>query len=141
MELLHEKLAPLLGQRLMMMVEQKIQQAEIQLDPPELGSLMVRIQVNQDQAHVSFVAQHAHAKDALEQALPKLKEMFQQQNMDLVQADVSQQKQQGGQQGESAQAQGQQSSQQKSTESQMEPQSRSQPQQNVLQTGKVDYYA
>jgi len=37
------------------------------IDPPELGPLQVKISVENDQAHVSFVVQNAQVKEALEQ--------------------------------------------------------------------------
>ena len=141
LHILQEKMAPMLGQRLMMMMDQKVQQAEIQLDPPELGSLMVRVQVNQDnQAQVSFVAQNPQARDALEQALPRLKDMFQQQQMDLVNAEVSyQQREREGQQ-EQARSE-HHPDQHESLEEMPEAALTSQQQQIILQAGKVDFYA
>lgn len=142
LQILQEKMAPLLGQRLMMMMDQKVQQAEIRLDPPELGSLMVRVQVNQDnQAQVSFVAQNPQARDALEQAIPRLREMFQQQQMDLVDANVSyQQRGHGEQQGQEESASGQ-PGQAESLEELAEVPISTQSEQIILQAGKVDFYA
>lgn len=141
LQLLQEKLAPMLGQRLMLMMDKKEQQAEIQLDPPELGSLMVRVQVKNDQAQVSFVAQHPQARDALEQAMPRLRELMQQQQMELVNAEVSYQHRDGGhqQQGDS-QERGQQGLL-PGLEVASEEQLSSQQQQIMLQAGKVDFYA
>ncbi|MCM2678972.1 flagellar hook-length control protein FliK [Echinimonas agarilytica] len=138
MQLLQDKLAPILGQRLMMMMDKNIQTADIQLDPPELGSLMVRVQVQNDQAQVSFVAQNAQAKDAIEQAMPRLKEMLQQQEMELVNANVSYQ--QGDRGGRDQQQQGShaQNSQQQVEQDIAQV---SQPQQIMLKAGHVDFYA
>lgn len=63
--------------------------AHIQLDPPELGSLAVKISVDQDSnAHVSFVASSAQAKDALEGQMQRLREMLQHQGVELDSVDV-----------------------------------------------------
>lgn len=63
--------------------------AHIHLDPPELGSLTVKISVDQDSnTQVSFVASSAQAKDALESQLQRLREMLQQQGVSLDSVDV-----------------------------------------------------
>ena len=63
--------------------------AHIQLDPPELGSLTVKVSVDQDSnTHVSFVASSAQAKDALEGQMQRLREMLQQQGVQLDSVDV-----------------------------------------------------
>lgn len=76
------------AQRVHWMVSQQVQQAEIRLDPPELGSLEVRISVSRDQAHVNFASVHAPVREALEAALPRLREMLAEQGLNLVQAEV-----------------------------------------------------
>ncbi len=78
-----------IGERLMWMVKGDRQVARLKLNPPNLGPLEVRVSVNQDQTSVSFMAQHAAVRDALEAALPRLREMFDQQSMQLVRADIS----------------------------------------------------
>ena len=78
-----------IGERLMWMVKGDRQAARLKLNPPNLGPLEVRVSVNQDQTSVSFLAQHAAVRDALEAALPRLREMFDQQSMQLVRADIS----------------------------------------------------
>jgi flagellar hook-length control protein FliK len=78
-----------IADRVMWMVQGEQQFAKLRLNPPNLGPLEVRVSVNQDQANVSFVAQHAAVREALEAAMPRLREMFDQQSMQLVRADVS----------------------------------------------------
>lgn len=73
------------------MVAQKITTADIQLDPPELGQLHIRVQVNHDQATVNFVAATPQVRDALDSSLMRLKEMLQEQGLDLVDSNVSDQ--------------------------------------------------
>ncbi|GGA78106.1 hypothetical protein GCM10011369_20010 [Neiella marina] len=143
MQLLQDKLAPVLGQRLMMMMDKQMQQAEIQLDPPELGSLMVRVQVQNDQAQVSFVAQSAQARDAIEQAIPRLREMMQQQQLELTQANVSHQRQHGGQGGQSGQEQqsGQRQQQDANGVDGQIVAENKETQHVILKAGMVDFYA
>lgn len=63
--------------------------AHIQLDPPELGSLTVKVSMDQDSnTQVSFVASSAQAKDALEGQMQRLRDMLQQQGVDVESVDV-----------------------------------------------------
>lgn len=66
-----------------------VTEAEIQLDPPELGPLQVKVSSTHDQTTVSFTSTHANVRDALDQGLARLKEMFAEQGLNLVDVDVS----------------------------------------------------
>lgn len=79
------------GNRLMMMVNGRIQSANIQLNPAELGPIEIRVSVNHDQATVHFVSNNTTVRDAIEEAFPRLKEMFSQNGLSLADANVSQQ--------------------------------------------------
>lgn len=59
--------------------------------------MQVKLSVQNDQAAVSFVVSNQQAKDALENSLPKLKELLEQQGMQLADSDVQQQSSQSGQ--------------------------------------------
>ncbi len=95
-----QKFAPLMQQQLVNMVSKGIGQAEIRLDPPELGQMMVRIQVNGDQTQVQFQAMQQQTRDMLEQAIPRLREMLQSQGMELADSQVSSQDSSSGGQGD-----------------------------------------
>mgnify|MGYP000403919425 CR=1 FL=1 len=88
-----------LSERIMVMTAQNNQVAEIQLDPPELGSLKVRLQVGQDQVSVSFVSPHASVRDAVEQSMPRLREMMEQQGLNLGESSVNDQSSGSGDEG------------------------------------------
>lgn len=77
-----------IGERVVWFGANKIQHAEIELDPPELGPLQVRITTQNDQTTVTFTSHHAAVREVLDQSLPRLKEMFSEQGLNLVQADV-----------------------------------------------------
>lgn len=79
------------GSRLMMMVNGKIQSANIHLNPAELGPIEIRVNVNHDQATVHFVSNNSTVRNAIEDAFPHLKEMFSQNGLSLADANVSQQ--------------------------------------------------
>jgi flagellar hook-length control protein FliK len=77
-----------IGERVVWFGANKIQHAEIELDPPELGPMQVRISTQNDQTTVTFTSHHAGVREVLDQNLPRLKEMFAEQGLNLVQADV-----------------------------------------------------
>jgi len=80
-----------LGEKLLWMHKQAVPSAEIRLNPEHLGPISIKIDVNQDQANVVFTAQHAAVRDAIEAAIPKLREMLGGQNLNLADVNVSQQ--------------------------------------------------
>ncbi len=89
-----------MSQKVSWVANEGIKTAHIQLDPPELGSLTVKVTMDQDSnTHVSFVASSVAAKDALEGQMQRLREMLQQQGIDLdgVDVEVSQGNGQSGQ--------------------------------------------
>ncbi|MCJ8293705.1 MAG: flagellar hook-length control protein FliK [Colwellia sp.] len=80
--------------KVMLMINQKLQQFDITLDPPEFGNMQVRVNLQGEQASVNFVVQNQQAKDALEQNMSKLKDMLAEQGVDVGEANVEQQNQQ-----------------------------------------------
>lgn len=80
-----------LGGKVTWMANQGVQSASLQLSPEHLGPVEVRISVQNGSASVMFTANHADTRAALEQALPKLREMFASQGLSLSDAGVSQQ--------------------------------------------------
>jgi flagellar hook-length control protein FliK len=77
-----------IGSRLTMMVEQGKHTASLRLSPEHLGPLEIQISMNDDQASVYFGAANADTRAALENALPKLREMFASQGLSLTDAGV-----------------------------------------------------
>ena len=61
-----------LSAQLSSFVREGVQHARLQLHPLELGPVTVQIQLDGGNAHMSFAAEHAHTRQALEQALPTL---------------------------------------------------------------------
>ena len=86
----HPQWSHALGERMQWMVGQQVQQAEIRLDPPELGSLDVKVTVNKEHATVHFVTHNPQVRDALEAATPRLREMFAESGLNLGDVNVSQ---------------------------------------------------
>ncbi len=77
-----------MGQRLSRMVMQGTHAAQIQLDPPELGKLGVRVSLVGDEASVQFTSQHSAVRDLLESSAPRLREMMAEQGLELVDVGV-----------------------------------------------------
>ena len=81
-----------LGQRVTWLANSKLREAKLQLHPRSLGAVEVRIAYgHEQQMHVSFSAANPIARDALEASLPRLREMFEQQGLNLADANISQQ--------------------------------------------------
>jgi flagellar hook-length control protein FliK len=78
------------SERIIWMHKQVIPSAELRLNPAHLGPITIKVDVSQDQASVAFIAQHAAVKDAIEASIPKLKEMFTTQQLNLVDVNISQ---------------------------------------------------
>ena len=65
-----------------------IQQARIQIDPPELGSLEIKLHITQDQASVQVQAQNHQVKDVLEANVQRLRDALNEQGLELAGFDV-----------------------------------------------------
>lgn len=85
-----------IAEQITWMANKGIQSAEIQMDPPELGPIQVKVTVNSnEQANVSFVVQHSSVREALDQSAMRLRELFSGEGLNLVDVDVSDQSQHG----------------------------------------------
>jgi flagellar hook-length control protein FliK len=80
----------LLSNRVMWMVGNQLQQASVHITPRHLGPIDIQVSIQNDQTSVSFLAQNAAVKEALEAAIPRLREMFADSNLQLVNVDVGQ---------------------------------------------------
>ncbi len=65
-----------MGQRIIMMASEHVQQAEIRLNPEGLGPMQVVLSLEKGAADVQFLAHDAQVREALQAALPKLQEML-----------------------------------------------------------------
>jgi flagellar hook-length control protein FliK len=77
------------GDRVVWMLGRHESKAELVLTPPHLGRLEVSLQLSGEQTSAHFVAATAAARDALEQAMPRLREVLQQAGIQLGQTNVS----------------------------------------------------
>jgi flagellar hook-length control protein FliK len=79
-----------LAEKVRWMVSGRNPTAEIRLDPPDLGTMQIKVNLGGDTASVNFTVQSPQAKEALDQQLPKLREMLQEQGIELGQSSVQQ---------------------------------------------------
>ena len=80
-----------MGKQVVWMANQNIRSAEIRLNPAHLGPIEVRIEMDDDQVSLAFSSRHAAVREAVEQAMPRLREMFEESGLNLADTDVSQQ--------------------------------------------------
>ncbi|WP_264876991.1 flagellar hook-length control protein FliK [Vibrio agarivorans] len=91
-----EQMAEKANERVQVMLSKNLKNIDIRLDPPELGRMQIRMNMNGDNATVHFTVANSQARDVIEQAMPRLREMLAQQGLQL--GDTSVQQQSAGQQ-------------------------------------------
>lgn len=77
------------GQKIVLLANRQESRAELTLTPPHLGRVEVTISVNGDQTSAAFVSASPAAREALEQALPRLREILADSGITLGQASVN----------------------------------------------------
>lgn len=81
-----------LGQRVAWMASQRLQVAEIAINPPNLGGVEVRLSMqDSSSAGAQFYASNPEVRSALENAMPRLRDLLAEAGITLVQAEVSDQ--------------------------------------------------
>lgn len=93
------------AEKVLWMSNQNIHHAKVQINPPELGPLEVMLKMNQQHASLVIHTPNAATKETLEDAMPRLRELFEQQGMSLTDADISDSRQ-GGTEGSTASEEG-----------------------------------
>ncbi|HEU4852612.1 MAG TPA: flagellar hook-length control protein FliK [Telluria sp.] len=78
-----------LGQKIVWMVAGADQSATLTLNPPDLGPVQVVLNVTNDQATVNFTSAQPEVRQALETAMPKLREMMGESGITLGSATVN----------------------------------------------------
>ena len=134
--------AKLLQERVSSMLSINNKEAEIRLDPPEMGSMQIRVRSDAEQAQINFVVQNQQAKEALEQSMPRLREMLAQQGLELGESTISY-GQSGGENAEQNESgAGEQLAKNGASNSESDEPSNSPEQTSEQQTSSsIDYYA
>lgn len=78
-----------LGERVLLLSGSQLKTAEIRLTPADLGPLRVKVTIEDGAANVTFQANHAVTREAIEQAMPRLRELLADNGLSLGQTDVS----------------------------------------------------
>lgn len=89
-----------MSSRVVWMAREGVQHAELRLTPAHLGPVEVRLSLQNEQASVTFTAANAAARDALEQALPRLRDSFTENGLALSHAEVNHQDASAGEGGQ-----------------------------------------
>jgi len=79
------------GDRVVWMAKQDQQSAEIRITPANLGPIQISLNIEDGKANAAFVSPHAEVRQALEEALPRLREMLNAAGISLGQANVGSQ--------------------------------------------------
>lgn len=89
----------LLG-RVNILVKGGVQEAKIQLSPPDMGRLEIKISTEGDSTKVMFAVENVAARDAIEQAMPRLRELLEQGGLQLSHSEVADHSQSQKEQGQ-----------------------------------------
>jgi flagellar hook-length control protein FliK len=78
-----------MASRIQWLVDHNVGEAQIKLNPPELGALDVKISMQDDKTFVQMTTHTSAARDELAQSLPRLRELLSSSGLDLGGATVS----------------------------------------------------
>lgn len=87
----HRMWADAFAARVVWQAGEQMQSARIQLNPPELGPIDVQVNLADDKASVAFAAHHVGAREAIQDAMPRLRDMLADAGLTLTNSSVSQQ--------------------------------------------------
>lgn len=79
------------SQKVTWIATQRSQSAELHLNPAQLGPLEISLKLNGDQATLQFTSAHAAVRDAIEQSIPRLRDMLADSGISLGNTTVSDQ--------------------------------------------------
>lgn len=77
------------GNRMVWMAGKELGRAELILTPPHLGRVEITLNVNGDQTTAQFVTATPAAREAIEQSIPRLRELMTEAGLNLGQVNVS----------------------------------------------------
>jgi flagellar hook-length control protein FliK len=80
---------PALNQRITWMVANSLQNANITVNPPNLGPLEINIQTDQNKTNVQFIVTSSEVRQAIQDSIPALSKMFENSGLQLGQADIN----------------------------------------------------
>lgn len=84
----HEGWGREFSERVGWVIQSRLGHAQIRLNPEHLGPVEMSVEVEDQQARIQFAAGHGATRELIEQQLPRLRELLEQQGLSLEQADV-----------------------------------------------------
>ena len=85
-----QKWGEALGKHLVMAANRDLQKMQISLNPEKLGPIQVRLHMDKDkQLHINLQAHHALTREAMMDAMPRLREMLESNGAQLANLDVA----------------------------------------------------
>ncbi|MDR2838769.1 MAG: flagellar hook-length control protein FliK [Azonexus sp.] len=76
------------GDKVVWMAKSDQQTAQLDINPPQLGPVQITVNLNGNQASILFASPHAEVRQAIENAMPQLKEMLSAAGINLGEANV-----------------------------------------------------
>ncbi|WP_428826970.1 flagellar hook-length control protein FliK [Azonexus sp. IMCC34842] len=76
------------GDKIVWLAKNDQQTAQININPPQLGPVQITINLSGDQATLAFASPHAEVRQAIESAMPQLKDLLASAGINLGQANV-----------------------------------------------------
>lgn len=76
------------GEKVVWLAKNDQQSAQININPPQLGPVQITINLSGDQASLAFASPHAEVRQAIESAMPQLKDMLSAAGINLGQSNV-----------------------------------------------------
>lgn len=76
------------GERIVWLARNDQQTAQININPPQLGPVQITLNLSGDQASLAFASPHSEVRQAIESALPQLKELLASSGINLGQTNV-----------------------------------------------------
>ncbi|WP_200195844.1 flagellar hook-length control protein FliK [Halorhodospira abdelmalekii] len=80
---------PAVGERIDWMVKEGVKEARLQLNPPGMGHLEIKISVGEERTAVQIIAHNATAREALQEDLQRLRQMLAEEGHADVDVEVS----------------------------------------------------
>ena len=77
------------GQKIVWLANNDKQAAQLTLNPPQMGPIDISLNIDKGNATATFVSANADVREAIETAMPRLREMFAHAGIELGQTNVS----------------------------------------------------
>jgi flagellar hook-length control protein FliK len=76
------------GEKIVWLARNDQQSAQLTINPPQLGPIQITLNLSGDQASIAFASPHAEVRQAIENAMPQLKDMLSSAGINLGQSNV-----------------------------------------------------